>query len=61
MEVRAIETRRFDTPDDVLDMKEHGGISIVRMSDGSTGMLAIFEPGWTWDAHEKPLPGSPPV
>jgi hypothetical protein len=40
-------------------MKEHGGISIVRMADGSTGMRAIFEPGWTWEADEKPLLGSP--
>lgn len=55
----AIETRRFDDPDQLLDMKEHGGISIVNMSDGSTGMHAIFEPGWTWEADEKPLLGSP--
>ncbi|MDO9524380.1 MAG: cupin domain-containing protein [Gemmobacter sp.] len=55
----AIETRRFDTPDQVLDMKEHGGISILQMADGTTGMHAIFEPGWTWEADEKPLLGSP--
>ena len=54
-----IETRRFETPDDRLDMKERGGISIIRMSDGATGMHAIFEPGWTWEADEKPLLGSP--
>ncbi len=42
-----IETRRFDSPDDVLDMKEHGSINIVRMRSGSTGMHAILEPGWT--------------
>jgi hypothetical protein len=55
----AIETRRFDEPDQILDMKERGGISILRMADGSTGMHAIFEPGWTWEADEKPLLGSP--
>ena len=55
----AIETRRFDTPDDRLDMKEAGGISIIKMSDGTTGMHAIFEPGWTWEKDEKPLLGSP--
>jgi hypothetical protein len=54
----AIETRRFDTPDDRLDMKEAGGISI-KMSDGTTGMFATFEPGWTWAKDEKPLLGSP--
>lgn len=55
----AIETRRFDNPDDTLDMKEAGGISIIKMSDGTTGMHAIFEPGWTWEKDEKPLLGSP--
>ena len=55
----AIEVRRFDTPDDRLDMKEAGGISIIRMGDGTTGMRAVFEPGWTWEKDEKPLLGSP--
>jgi hypothetical protein len=55
----SIETRRFDNPDDKLDMKEHGGIDIIKMADGTTGMHAIFEPGWTWEKDEKPLLGSP--
>lgn len=59
MQDNAIETRRFEKPDQRLDMKERGGISIVRMADGSAGMHAIFEPGWTWEADEKPLLGSP--
>lgn len=59
MQGNAIETRRFETPDQRLDMKERGGISIVKMTDGSAGMHAIFEPGWTWETDEKPLLGSP--
>lgn len=59
MQQNAIEIRRFETPDQLLDMKHHGGISIVRMADGSAGMRAVFEPGWTWEADEKPLLGSP--
>jgi hypothetical protein len=55
-----IQVRRFDTPDEKLDMKEAGGISIVKMADGTAGMHAIFEPGWTWEKDEKPLLGSPP-
>jgi hypothetical protein len=55
----AIEIRRFETPDQLLDMKEQGGISIVRMADGTSGMHAVFEPGWTWEKDEKPLLGSP--
>ena len=55
----AIEIRRFDQPDDCLDMKQAGAISIVKMSDGTAGMRAVFEPGWTWEKDEKPLLGSP--
>ncbi len=40
-------------------MKQAGGISIIKMSDGTTGMHAIFEPGWTWEKDEKPLLGFP--
>lgn len=55
----SIQTRRFDAPDDKLDMKEQGCISIVKLRDGTTGMHAIFEPGWVWEKDEKPLLGNP--
>lgn len=55
----SIEIRRFESPDDSLDMKERGGINIIKMADGTTGMRATFEPGWTWEEDEKPLLGSP--
>lgn len=56
----AIEVRRFSKPDEMLDMKEAGGIAIIKMgTTGAGGMHAIFEPGWTWEKDEKPLLGSP--
>lgn len=56
----SIEVRRFEKPDDALDMKDAGGIKIIAMqSTGTTGMHAIFEPGWTWEKDEKPLLGHP--
>lgn len=54
-----IQTYRFETPDDRLDMKDAGGISIIQTNTGTTGMHAIFEPGWTWEKDEKPLLGFP--
>lgn len=54
-----IETRRFEDADDRLDMKEAGGISILKTGLGNTGMHAVFEPGWTWEKDEKPLLGNP--
>lgn len=59
MDQHGIATRRFEAPDQLLDMKERGGIRVLKMADGSAGMHAIFEPGWTWEADEKPLLGSP--
>jgi hypothetical protein len=55
----SIETRRFEHPDERLDMTPRGGIDIVRTGQGSTGMRAVFAPGWTWENDEKPLLGSP--
>ena len=55
----AIQKRTFDNPDQVLDMKERGGIAILKMGSGVTGMRAVFEPGWVWEKHEKPLLGNP--
>lgn len=55
----SIEVRRFDQPDDKLDMKDAGAISILKLADGTTGMHATLEPGWTWEKDEKPLLGSP--
>lgn len=56
---KAIEIRRFDKPDERLDMKECGSIAIIKMGAGATGMHAVFEPGWTWEKDEKPLLGNP--
>lgn len=54
-----IQTRRFSDADQVLDMKDAGAIKILQMADGTTGMHAVFEPGWTWEKDEKPLLGNP--
>jgi len=55
----AIETKRFERRDDSLDMKGFGGIDVVKMPDGTAGMHAVVEPGWTWEKDEKPLLGHP--
>jgi quercetin dioxygenase-like cupin family protein len=52
--------RTFASPDQRLDMKEKGGIAILKLGSGVTGMHAVFEPGWVWERHEKPLLGDPP-
>lgn len=55
----SIEVLRFEDPNERLDMKDAGGISIINTGLGNTGMHAIFEPGWAWEKDEKPLLGNP--
>ena len=55
-----IRMRRFENPDQLLDMKTKGRIAVIKMPDGTTAMHAIFEPGWVWEVDEKPLLGNPP-
>lgn len=54
-----IETKTFAQPDDQLDFHAHGRISIIKLSDGTMGMMATLKPGWKWDVDEKPLLGNP--
>jgi hypothetical protein len=49
---RSGQLRHFDKPGESLDMKECGGIAIVKMGTGTTSMCALFEPDWTWEKDE---------
>lgn len=59
MYASTVDVRRFDRPDQQLDFANHGRIDIIQMPGGTVGMHAIFEPGWSWSADEKPLIGNP--
>src|SRR5687767_12181984 len=52
------ECKNFASPDDQMRFDGHGQIDILKMSDGTMGMRAVFEPGWKWSVHEKPLVGT---
>lgn len=54
-----VEVRNFRKPDDRLDFRDHGSIDILKLSDGTFGMLATLKPGWKWSVDEKPLLGNP--
>lgn len=57
--VPKVETKSFRKPDDQLDFQAHGRIDILKLSDGTSGMLATLKPGWKWAVDEKPLLGNP--
>ena len=48
--------RRFDTPDETRTF-EKGRVEIFRLGDVTIGR-AIFEPGWRWSKHVKPISGT---
>lgn len=48
--------KRFDRPDEVRTV-EKGRIEIVELGELAVGR-AIFEPGWRWSEHVKPIVGT---
>ena len=48
--------KRFDSPDEVRSL-ENGRVEIVELGEAAIGR-AIFEPGWRWSEHVKPIVGT---
>jgi class 3 adenylate cyclase len=48
--------KRFDHPDEVRSV-EKGRIELVELGELAVGR-AIFEPGWRWSEHVKPIAGT---
>ena len=48
--------KRFERPDEVRHF-EHGRVEVVELGELVVGR-AIFEPGWRWSDHVKPIAGT---
>ena len=48
-----IEVKSFEAPDEVRKF-EKGRVELVKVGDVTIGR-GIFEPGWRWSTHVKPL------
>lgn len=48
--------KRFDAPDEVRRL-EKGRVDIVELGEVAVGR-AVFEPGWRWSDHVKPIVGT---
>jgi class 3 adenylate cyclase len=48
--------KRFDRPDEVRSV-EKGRIELVELGELAVGR-AVFEPGWRWSEHVKPIVGT---
>jgi quercetin dioxygenase-like cupin family protein len=50
------EHRTFKDPDETREFP-HGRAEILKIGDAEVGRL-IFEPGWRWSEHVKPIAGT---
>jgi quercetin dioxygenase-like cupin family protein len=53
----AIEIKNFDAPDEARPFESHGELRLVTVA-GQEIAKGIFEPGWSWSSHVKPLAGT---
>jgi quercetin dioxygenase-like cupin family protein len=55
--VGGIEIKSFDNPDETRPFESSGRVELVTLGDREIGK-AIFEPGWRWSEHVKPIAGT---
>ena len=53
----ALEVRNFDAPDEVRPFEARGELRLLTVAGQEIG-LGIFEPGWSWSEHVKPIAGT---
>ncbi|MFI8104524.1 cupin domain-containing protein [Streptomyces sp. NPDC086023] len=50
--------RNFDSPDETRPFEESSGrLDVINTPKGPVGR-AVFEPGWRWSKHIKPIAGT---
>ena len=49
--------RSLDSPDETRPFEAKGYLQLVNTEAGSVGR-AVFEPGWKWSEHVKPIAGT---
>jgi mannose-6-phosphate isomerase-like protein (cupin superfamily) len=52
-----LQSKRFETPDEVREFQANGRVELVHLDSGSVGR-GTFEPGWRWSNDVKPLAGT---
>ncbi len=49
--------RKFSSPDETRPFQAKGRVDILKFGEGVVGR-AVFEPGWKWSTHVKPIAGT---
>ena len=52
-----LESKRFDSPDEVREFEGNGHADVLQMSGHTVGR-GTFEPGWRWSNNVKPIAGT---
>jgi quercetin dioxygenase-like cupin family protein len=52
-----LEVKRFDAPDETRPFVDKGQAKVVNVG-GQTVGHGVFEPGWRWSEHVKPIAGT---
>jgi quercetin dioxygenase-like cupin family protein len=57
VEVKALDAKSLDSPDETRPFVDKGRTDIVKLGDVTVGR-GVFEPGWRWSEHVKPIAGT---
>jgi hypothetical protein len=49
--------KKFSSPDETRPFAAKGRADILQFGDGAVGR-GVFEPGWKWSTHVKPIAGT---
>jgi quercetin dioxygenase-like cupin family protein len=49
-----LESKRFESPDETRPFVDKGYVQVVKVGE-ATVLRGVFEPGWRWSTHVKPL------
>ncbi len=52
-----IEVKNFDSPDEARPFEDNGEVRLVTVAGKEIGK-GVFEPGWRWSTHVKPIDGT---
>jgi quercetin dioxygenase-like cupin family protein len=57
VQMRALEKKSLDSPDETRDLSGMGTVAIVKIGK-TIASRATFKPGWRWSQHVKPIAGT---
>jgi quercetin dioxygenase-like cupin family protein len=52
-----LQVKNFDSPDETRPLVSNGKVDVVHVGDVTVGRT-VFEPGWRWSEHVKPIAGT---